>query len=214
MTACADMAGSLHRQEAMEVDQACSPDEALTTLIENNLSCNLRVLGCQLGLRPSDLDTLLPLSDHSGIPYQQQLFQILTKSNERELLTWPKLVSILRKAALKQYRVANRICKSYNITTGSSESDSLQSLRSGGSTESSLTFMLSLSQEAGKPSSKTYINSNVKHLHSGLAQRKKVKRLEGCGGGGSTLTQPDSLGGKGRESLVKCCTSSCSSGTC
>ena len=147
------MAGAvLQHQEAMDVDLPCSPKEALDFLMENNLSCNLRVLGCQLGLKPSDLDTLLPPTDQSR-PYQHLLFQILSKCDERELLSWIKLVSVLRKRALKQYRIANKICNTYKIVTGSSESDlvaSLQSSRSG-SLESSLTFMYSLSDDnAGK----------------------------------------------------------------
>ena len=143
---------SLHHQEAMDVDEPhCTPDEALSVLIENNLSCNLRVLGSQLGLKPSDLDTLLP-PDQSR-PYQQLLIQILSKCNEKELLSWTKIVSVLRKPALKQYRVASRICNTYKIMAGSSESDSISSMQSprSGSLESSLTFSYSLSQESGKP---------------------------------------------------------------
>ena len=137
----------LHRQEAMEVDHHCTPKEALDFLTENNLSCNLRVLGCQLGLKPSDLDTLLP-PDQSR-PYQQLLFQILSKCSEKEFLSWVKLVSVLRKPALKQYRIANKICNVRRITTGSSESDSITSLQSPrpGSLESSLTFMYSISDD-------------------------------------------------------------------
>ena len=104
---------ALYQQEAMDIDPSCTPNEAFDFLMENSLSCNLRVLGCQLGLKPSDLDTLLPL-DQSH-PYQQLLLQILSKCSERELLSWMKLVSVLRKPALKQ----------------SSESASLLSPRSG-----------------------------------------------------------------------------------
>ena len=147
------MAGAvLHHQEAMDIDLPCSPKEALDFLMENNLSCNLRVLGCQLGLKPSDLDTLLP----PDRPYQHLLFQILYKCNEWELLSWIKIVNILRKPALKQYRIANKICNAYKIVTGSSESDSIASLQSprSGSLESSLTFSYSISDDAGKLMSK------------------------------------------------------------
>ena len=75
------MAENFHYQDAMDIDLPCSPKEALDFLMENHLSCNLRVLDCQLGLIPSDLDTLLP-PDHSR-PYQHLLFQILSKCNER-----------------------------------------------------------------------------------------------------------------------------------
>ena len=135
-------AGALDHQEAMDIDHHCTPEEALDFLMENNLSCNLRVLGCQLGLKPSDLDILLP-PDQSHT-YQYLLFQILSKCCEMEVLSWIKLASVLRKPALKQYRIANKICTTYRIATGSSESDSinitsLQSPRSG-SLERSLTF--------------------------------------------------------------------------
>ena len=145
-----------HHQDAMDIDLGlpCSPKEALDLLMENHLSCNLRVLGCQLGLIPSDLDILLP-PDQSR-PYQQLLFQILSKCNEKELLSWIKIVSVLRKPALKQYRIANKICNAYKIMTGSSESDSIASLQSprSGSLESSLTFSYSISDDAGKLMSK------------------------------------------------------------
>ena len=147
------MAG-LHHQEAMEVDHHCTPKEAFEFFTENNLSCNLRVLGCQLGLKPSDLDTLLP-PDKSCPQYQELLFHILSKCSEKELLSWIKLASVLRKPALKQYRIANKIYTTYGIMTGSSESDSvtsLQSPRSGSlETQRSLTFMYSISEDnAGK----------------------------------------------------------------
>jgi hypothetical protein len=133
----------------MEVDHHCSPKEALEFLMENNLSCNLRVLGCQLGLKPSDLDTLLP-PDQSSRPYQQLLFQILSKCSDNLLLSWIKLASVLRKAALKQYRIANKICNAHGIMTGSSESDSIASLQSprSGSLERSLTFTYSISDDS------------------------------------------------------------------
>ena len=138
-------AGALYHQEAMEVDHHCTPKEALDFLMKNTLSCNLRVLGCQLGLKPSDLDTLLP--PDQSCPYQQLLFQILIKSSDKELLSWTKLVSVLRRPALKQYKIANKICTTYGIMT---ESASLQSRRSG-SLESSLTFVYSTSDDsAGK----------------------------------------------------------------
>ena len=137
----------LHRQEAMEVDHHCTPKQALDFFMENNLNCNLRILGCQLGLKPSDLDTLLP-PDQSH-PYQYLLFQILSKCSEKELLSWIKLASVLRKPALKQYRIASKICTTYGIMTGSSESDSITSLQSprSGSFERSLTFMYSISED-------------------------------------------------------------------
>ena len=107
----------LHHQdlEAMDVNHHCIPKEALEFLIENNLSCNLRVLGCQLGLKPSDLYALLP-PDQSR-PYQFLLFQVLSKCSEMEQLSWIKLVSILRKPALKQYRIANKIDDPSNIAS-------------------------------------------------------------------------------------------------
>ena len=175
------MAGAvLQHQEAMDIDLHCTPKEALDFLMDNNLSCNLRVLGCQLGLKPSDLDTLLP-PDQSR-PYQQLLFQILSRCSEKELLSWIKIVSVLRKPALKQYRIANKICNTYKGTTGSSESDSitsLQSLRSG-SLESSLTFRYSISDDnAGKLSKNGYPES--KYVHANVCVCVRESEL---GGGG------------------------------
>jgi hypothetical protein len=150
-------AGALYQQEAMEVDHYCAPEEAFEFLMGNNLNCNLRVLGCQLGLRPSDLDTPLP-PDQSSRPYQHMLFQILSKCSEIELLSWTKLASVLRKSALKQYRIANKICTTYGIMTGSSESDSIASLQSprSGSLERSRTFTYSISDDSAGKLSKYY----------------------------------------------------------
>ena len=143
---------ALQHQEAMDVDLHCNADEALMFLMENNLSCNLRVLGCQLGLMPSDLDTVLPPDQSRS--YQYLLFQILSKCSEMpELLSWTKIASVLRKPALKQYRISNKICNMYKVKTGSSESDSITSLQSprSGSLEGSLTFRYSISDDnAGK----------------------------------------------------------------
>ena len=129
---------SLHHQEAMDVDESqCTPREVLRVLVtENNLSCNLRVFGSQLGLNRSDLDTILERS----CPYEQRLTEILYKCHDKELLSWIKIASVLRKPALKQYRIAARICQMYNIMTGSSGSDSSFSVQSPGS-ENPSTFV-------------------------------------------------------------------------
>ena len=155
-------AGPLYHQEAMDIDRHCTPKEALDFLMENNLNCNLRVLGCQLGLKPSDLDLLLP-PDQSH-PYQYLLLQILSRCSEKQLLSWTKLASVLRKPALKQYRIASKICTTYRIMTGYSESGSVASLQSprSGSLERSLTFTYSISDDsAGNKLSKHNI-----YLHS------------------------------------------------
>ena len=110
------------RQEAMEVDEdperECTPDEVLRIFSENNLNCSFRVLGNQLGLQPYDLNIL----EHSN-QLEDLLGRILQKCSKRELLSWTKLVSVLRKPALKQYRVANKICRMFNLSR-SSRSDS------------------------------------------------------------------------------------------
>ena len=156
------MVEKLHHQEAMEIDHHCTPEDALDFLIKNSLSCNLRVLGCQLGLKPSDLDTLLP-PDQSH-PYQYLLLKVLSTCSDKELLSWIKLASVLRKPALKQYRIANKIRTTYGIMTGSSESDSIGSLQSprSGSFERSLTFMYSISDDSA---GNTDI-SNIIYQHS------------------------------------------------
>ena len=119
----------LHHQEAMDVNHHCTPDleEALNFLMKSSLSYNLCVLGCQLGLKPYDLDT--PLPPDQSRPY-------LATASDSHQMQW-KGDSIMDKASQcsKQYRIANKICTTYRIMTGSLESDhsiaSLQSPRSG-----------------------------------------------------------------------------------
>ena len=111
----------------MEVDHHCTPEEAHVFLVENHLNCNLHVLGCQLGLKPSDLDTLLA-ADQSR-PYQQLPFQILSRCSEEELLSWIKLVSVLRKPALKQY-IGLQIRYAMHTGLATSPEDSIASLQS------------------------------------------------------------------------------------
>ena len=101
---------ALPRQEAMEVDEEtqCTPEEIRRIFLENNLNCSFRVLGNQLGLDPCDLNML-----ERSHQEEELLRKILQKCKERELLSWTKLVSVLRKPALKQYRIATIICRTF-----------------------------------------------------------------------------------------------------
>ena len=114
-------------QDAMDIDLPCSPKEALEFLMENPLSCNLRVLDCQLGLIPSDLDTLLP-PDQSR--YRLSVF------SEGQLWSSTGL----------QIKYAINV---YKITTGSSESNSIASLQSPQNTECFREFF-DISDDSGK----------------------------------------------------------------
>ena len=123
---------ALRHQEAMEVDgdeAQCTPEEVLRIFADNDLNCNLRVLGNQLGLKPFDLNSI-SLFERS-CPYVELLGRILHECWNKELLSWMNIVSVLRKPALKQYRIANRICRKHNLTdtsrSGSGGSSSMQS---------------------------------------------------------------------------------------
>ena len=138
---------TLHRNEPVDVNDAsqCDPEEVLRVFTENDLSCSLRVLGCQLGLKIFDLNTIERLCSDDN---EQYLRKILQKCHERQLLSWIKIASALRKPALKQYKLANRVCRKRTSTTRSSESDSGSTLDTPGSTS----FEKSLAPfvEAGK----------------------------------------------------------------
>ena len=119
------------RQEAMEVDEAtqCTPEEVWQFLIENDLDCSFRVLGNQLGLTLYDLKLLEETSA------DQLLIRILQKCSEKELLSsWKKIEYVLRRPALKQYRIANKIRRTHILSRSSisegSEADSASSLQS------------------------------------------------------------------------------------
>ena len=90
-------------QEGMKVGDEVSPEEAFRELTELNLSCNLRVFGSQLGLEASFLD------DIESRSFDERLRCILAKSNDRELLTWTKLVNTLMQPSLDERRVVRKL---------------------------------------------------------------------------------------------------------
>ena len=142
---------ALRHQEAMEVDDVdnnsqCTPDDVLRIFSdpENCLNCNFRVLGNQLGLSPLDLNLL-----EKSCLDEELLGRMLHKCSQKELLSWPNIVSVLRKPALKQYRIANQISRMYNLThTSRSRSGGSSSMQSYGSTASESSLM-TVDPEAG-----------------------------------------------------------------
>lgn len=140
----------LQHQEAMDVDEEsqCTPEKVFHALTTNNLACNLRVLGSQLGLKTSDLETI----SQNSRSYEDQLIKTLCKCRDLEYLSWINIVSVLRKPALKQYRIAAKLRNTIRVTNVSSESDSVTSPQSARSSslESSMTFPMSF-EESGTP---------------------------------------------------------------
>ena len=122
---------ALHHQEAMDVgilDDAaslCTPEEAWCALLGLDLSCSLRVFGCQLGVQTSYLDEISPR------PYNEQLLNILSNCSDHEQLTWTKIVRVLIRPALEEFKVASQLQPQiYKDLSGSSETDSASSLQS------------------------------------------------------------------------------------
>ena len=129
-----------------EVDsiESCTPRNVLRIFADAKLSCNLRVLGSQLGLSTAHLDEI------ETLPYRQRMIQILDRVADIRGLSWSLLASILRKPALKEYAVAFAIERqsSMNRSTSSSHSESVTMLRS-------------LSTSTGTSSPETSLTSNM-----------------------------------------------------
>ena len=106
--------------------ESCTPRNVLRIFAKTNLSCNLRVLGSQLGLSTSHLDEI------ERLPYCQHMIQILDRVADIQGLSWSLLASVLRKPALKEYTTAFAIerCSSMNRSTSSSRSEPVTVLRS------------------------------------------------------------------------------------
>ena len=82
----------------------CTPKNVLIIFAESRLSCNLRVLGSQLGLKTTHLNEI------ERLPNDQRTVTIVARrSRSLQPLTWPLLVSVLRKPALKEYSAADYI---------------------------------------------------------------------------------------------------------
>ena len=128
--------------------ESCTPKKVLEIFANANLSCNLRVLGSQLGLSTSHLDEI------ERLPYRQRMIQILDRVADIQGLSWSLLASVLRKPALKEYTTAFAIERhsSMNRSTSSSHSESallrsLSTSTSVSSPEASLTSNLDIQGE-------------------------------------------------------------------
>ena len=106
--------------------ESCTPRKVLKIFEDANLSCNLRVLGSQLGLRTPHLDEI------ETLPYRERMIEVLERVADMQGLSWSLLATVLRKRALKEYAVAFAIERysSINISTSSSHSDTVTILRS------------------------------------------------------------------------------------
>ena len=82
----------------------CTPKNVLRIFAEAGLSCNLRVLGSQLGLKTTHLNEIERLPND-----QRTMTIVVRRSRSLQPLTWPLLVSVLRKPALKEYSAADYI---------------------------------------------------------------------------------------------------------
>ena len=82
----------------------------------SEVTCNLRVLGSQLGLEPYELDDL-------GLQKQSDPRQILVNEcfKKEKIVSWQQLVDVLEKPALNQGAIANKIKRKY-LRQSSSES--------------------------------------------------------------------------------------------
>ena len=83
------------------------------------LTCNLRVLGSQLGLEPYELDDL---TQQNKIDREALLEECFIKG---KLTSWQELVNVLKAPSLDQHKIADEITRNYNI---SGEQSPLQSL--------------------------------------------------------------------------------------
>ena len=127
--------------------ESCTPRKVLKILDDANLSCNLRVLGSQLGLKTSHLDEI------GTFPYHECMIKVLERVKDMQGLSWSLLATVLRKPALKEYAVAFAIERysSINISTSSSHSESvMRSLSTSTGTsslEASLTSTIDIQGE-------------------------------------------------------------------
>ena len=131
--------------------ESCTSKNVLEIFAKSNLSCNLRVLGSQLGLSTSHLDEI------ETLPYPKRMIKILERVADIQGLSWSLLASVLRKPALKEYTVAFAIehYSSMNRSSSSSHSEaessallrSLSTSTSVSSPEASLTSNMDLQGE-------------------------------------------------------------------
>ena len=101
--------------------ESCTSKKVLEIFTKANLSCNLRVLGSQLGLRTSLLDEI------ETLPYRDRMIKILDRVADIQGLSWSLLATVLRKPALKEYAVAFAIERYSSTNTGSTSSSHSES---------------------------------------------------------------------------------------
>ena len=94
--------------------QSCTPEDVYATLVEAKLNCSIRVFGSQLGLDPPDLDEI----EGNSVDQRPKLLLVLMKCAERDgmrdgELAWSWIVDVLRKPALKEYRIAREVEQQY-----------------------------------------------------------------------------------------------------
>ena len=122
---------------------ACSPTNALSALLSTGtFNSNYRVLGSQLGLDTTDLNSCKE-AHGAAHDYKQRLFNVLEKCAEKHELSWAKLVEVLRRPALNEHTVAEHVKHYPYMSTrrGSSiSSDSAVSLSLSASMSSSGPF--------------------------------------------------------------------------
>lgn len=128
------MAAQLEEAQIIDDDEtSTNPAQGITKedvrQYFSEVTCNLRVLGSQLGLEPYELDDL-------GLQMQSDPRQILVDECFRKvkITSWQQLVDILEKPALNQGSIANKIKEKYlkqsaslESTTSSSGMSSFQS---------------------------------------------------------------------------------------
>ena len=90
-----------------ELERSCTPEDVYAVLVDVKLSCNSRVFGSQLGLDPPDLDAI---EHNPRLDQPPKLLQVLIKCFDRDdksALTWIWIADVLRRPALREYRVAD-----------------------------------------------------------------------------------------------------------
>ena len=121
---------SIHEDQGheSELERSCTPEDVYSALIEAKLNCNIRVLGSQLGLDPADLDAI----EHESLDQPLRLLKVLEKCSKRAVygLTWSWIADILRKPALREYRVAAQLEQHYQRRHSSISNSTLSPLTS------------------------------------------------------------------------------------
>lgn len=107
-----------------DIEQPCTPRAVYSAFVKAKLNCSIRVLGSQMGLDPPDLDAIDDM--RLDIDQQLKLLKMLEKCFSRAIygLTWNQIADVLKKPALREYRVASHI-EQHHVRRQSSVSSSL-----------------------------------------------------------------------------------------